>query len=78
MFYRTSSLGAIAFEVEINNRSPKDFLYDPQGLQIKVKDKSYSAAMEDAAGIVQAGTSASIFLLVNDASLAEQPELAAA
>jgi hypothetical protein len=75
---QAESLGAIAFEVEINNRSPKDFLYDPQGLQIKIKDKTYNAAMEDAAGIVQTGTSTSIFLLVNDASLAEQQELAAA
>jgi hypothetical protein len=71
------SLGAIAFEVEINNRSPKDFLYDPQGLQIKIKDQTYGAAMEDAPGIVQAATSTSIFLLVNDASLAEQKDLAA-
>jgi hypothetical protein len=66
------ALDAAAFEVEIDNRSLKDFLYDPQGLQIKVKDKIYGAAMEDAPGIVQAGTSTSIFLLVNDASLAEQ------
>ncbi len=70
------SLGAIAFEVEVNNRSPKDFLYDPQRLQIKVKDQAYGAAMEDAPGIVQAGTSSSIFLLVNDFSLAEQKDLA--
>jgi hypothetical protein len=71
------SLGAVAFEVEINNRSPNDFLYDPQELQIKVKDKTYGAAMEDAPGIVQGGTSTSIFLLVNEASLAEQKDLAA-
>jgi hypothetical protein len=65
------ALDAVAFEVEINNRSPKDFLYDPQGLQIKVKDQAYGAVMEDAAGIVQAGTSTSVFMLVNNASLAE-------
>jgi hypothetical protein len=71
-----ASLGAVSFEVEINNRSPNDFLYDSQGLQIKVKDQTYGAAMEEAPGIVQAGTSASIFLLVNDVSLAEQKDLA--
>jgi hypothetical protein len=70
------ALDAVAFEVEINNRSPKDFLYDPQGLQIKIKEHAYGAAMEDAAGIVQAGTSASIFLLVNNAALAEEKDSA--
>jgi hypothetical protein len=71
------SLDAVTFEIEVNNRSAKDFLYEPQELRIKVKDKTYGAAMEDAPGIVQAGTSASIFLLVNDASLAEQKDSAA-
>jgi hypothetical protein len=70
------ALGAIALEVEISNRSPKEFFYDPQELQIKVNDKIYGPTMEDAPGIVQAGTSTSIFLLVNDASLAEQKDLA--
>jgi hypothetical protein len=72
------SLGAFAVEVEVNNRSQKDFLYDPQELRIKVKDKTYGVAMEDAPGIVQAGTSTSIFVLVNDASLVEQKELVVA
>jgi hypothetical protein len=71
------ALDAVTFEIEVNNRSPKDFLYDPQELRIKIKDKTYGAAMEDAPGIVQAGTSTSIFLLVNDASLAEQKDSAA-
>jgi hypothetical protein len=70
------ALDADAFEVEINNRSPKDFLYDPQGLQIKVKDQAYGAAMEDAGGIVRAGTSTSVFMLVNNALLAEEKEFA--
>jgi hypothetical protein len=68
------ALEAVAFEVEISNRSAKDFLYDPQGLQIKVKDQAYGAAMEDASGIVQAGMSTSVFILVNDAALAEEKD----
>jgi hypothetical protein len=64
-------LDAVAFEVEIDNRSPRDFSYDPQGLQVRVKDHVYSASMEDAPGIVKAGMSTSIFFLVNDPGLAQ-------
>jgi len=69
---KDGSLDAVAFEVEIDNRSPRDFSYDPQGLQVRVKDHVYSASMEDAPGIVKAGASTSIFLLVNDPGLAQR------
>jgi hypothetical protein len=66
---KDDSLGAVAFEVGIDNRSGSDFAYDPQGLQVRAKDQVYSAVMEDASGIVKAGTTTSIFFLVNDPRL---------
>ena len=74
---KDDSLDAVAFEVGIDNRSPSDFSYDPQGLQVRVKDQVYSAVMEDASGIVKAGTTASIFFLVNDPELVQRSGWAA-
>lgn len=72
---KDDGLESVALEVEINNRSQKDFLYDPQGLQVRVKDQVYSAAMEDAAGIVKAQTSTVIFFLVHETGLGRQIDL---
>jgi hypothetical protein len=73
---KDDGLESVAFEVEVNNKSQKDFLYDPQGLQVRVKDQVYSAAMEDAAGIVKAQTSTVIFFLVHETGLGRQIDLA--
>jgi hypothetical protein len=74
---KDDSLEAVAFEVAIDNRSPGDFSYDPQGLQVRVKGQAYSAVMEDAPGIVKAGTTTSIFFLVNDPGLVQRSGWAA-
>ena len=73
---KDDALDSAAFEVEINNRSSKDFLYDPQKLQVRVKDQVYSAAMEDAAGIVKAQTSTTIFFVVHGSGSGQQDDLA--
>jgi hypothetical protein len=73
---KDNALDTVAFEVEIDNKSPKDFLYDPQGLQVRVKDQIYNAAMEDAAGIVKAQTRTTIFFLVNTMGAGGQTDLA--
>lgn len=73
---KDESLNSVAFEVEINNRSPNDFLYDPQGLQVKVKDQVYRVAVEEAAGIVKAQSSSTIFLVVSQSGSDQQDNLA--
>jgi hypothetical protein len=73
---KDDSLNSVAFEVEINNRSAKDFLYDPQGVQVKVKDQVYEAAVEDAAGIVKAQSSSTVFLVVSQSGSEQQDNLA--
>jgi hypothetical protein len=60
------TLGSIAFEVEIANRSQNDFCYDPATLQIKVQDRDYNAALQEASGIVKAGASEIVFLVVSE------------
>jgi hypothetical protein len=73
---KDDALGSVAFEVEINNNSPNDFLYDPQGLKVSVKDQVYDAAMEDAAGMVKAQTSTTIFFLINETKSGQPSDLA--
>jgi hypothetical protein len=73
---KDDSSNSVAFEVEITNRSPKDFLYDPWGLQVRVKDQVYDAVTEDASGIVKAQSSTTIFFVVNDPGSGQQNALA--
>ncbi len=73
---KDDSLNSAAFEVEVDNRSSNDFLYDPQELQVRVKDAVYGASLEDATGIVKAQTNATIFFVVNDADSARPNDLA--
>jgi hypothetical protein len=73
---KDDALDSVAFEVEINNNSPDDFLYDPQGLKIRMKDQVYNAVMEDAAGMVKAKTSATIFFLINENGSSHPRDLA--
>ena len=61
-----NSLRAAAFEVEIDNRSPRDFCYDPREMLVKVKDRIYSAATEDGPGVVKPQTRATLFFVVNE------------
>jgi hypothetical protein len=60
------TLGSIAFEVEIANRSHDDLYYDPATLQINVQDRTYYAVLQEASGVVKADASESVFLVVNE------------
>jgi hypothetical protein len=72
---KEDSLNSVGFEVEINNQSSNDFLYDPRGIQLRVKNQVYDAALEDAAGIVKAQTKATIFFVVNETASGQQSDL---
>jgi len=61
---RDASLDSVVFDVEINNRSSKDFLYDPEGFKIRVNDQVYAESTVDAAGIVKAQTNDKVFFAV--------------
>jgi hypothetical protein len=66
-------IGAAAFEVEIDNRTNDDFTYDPQSFEIKGKEQIYDVVSEEAAGTVKAGSSATVYLVVNESG-ASQPD----
>ena len=72
-----SALGAVAFELEIDNHTNTDFTYDPQSLEMKGKDQTYDAVLEEAAGMVKAASSETVYLVVNDAGAPEPDGLIA-
>jgi hypothetical protein len=73
---RDDSLDALVFEVEIDNKSAKDFLYDPEGIQVRVNDQVYDESTADAVGIVKAQTRATVFFAVTGAAAGGRNDLA--
>jgi len=71
---RDASLDSVVFDVEIDNRSSKDFLYDPEGFQVRVNDQVYAVSKVDAAGIVKAQTNDRVFLAVTGTPSDFKPE----
>ena len=72
------TLGSTAFEVEIANGSRADFCYDPATLQIDAQNRSYNVALQEASGIVKAGASETIFVVVNESASEGRESFAAA
>jgi hypothetical protein len=61
---RDDSLDSLVFEVEIDNKSTKDFLYEPEAIQVRVKDRVFGESSGDATGVVKAQTSTTVFFAV--------------
>ena len=72
---RDDSLDSVVFDVEIDNRSSKDFLYDPQGFQVRANDQVYAVSTVDARGIVKAQTNDTIFFAVTGTAMGGRNDL---
>ncbi|MBV9672874.1 MAG: hypothetical protein JO076_08640 [Verrucomicrobia bacterium] len=59
------SVGAAVFELQINNQSDQDFLYDPESFALRVQGQIYRQCFQDASGLVNANTIAKAFFVVN-------------
>jgi hypothetical protein len=73
---RDDSLDSLVFEVKIDNRSAKDFLYDPEAIRVRVNDQVYVESTGDGAGVVKAHTSTTVFFAVTGAGTGERDDLA--
>jgi hypothetical protein len=73
---RDDSLDSVGFEIEFNNQSGKDFLYDPESLGIRVGEEVYPQAISDAAGAVGAGKTLAAFFVVSGSATGERNDLA--
>jgi hypothetical protein len=72
------TLGSLAFEVVIVNQSHDDFNYDPATVQINAQNRAYNAVLQEASGMVKAGASERVFLVVNESDSERRAELVAA
>jgi len=73
---RDDSLDSVGFEVEFDNQSGKDFLYDPESLGIRVGEEVYPQAISDAGGAVGAGKTLPAFFVVSGSATGERNDLA--
>jgi hypothetical protein len=73
---RDDSLDSVAFEVELINQSDRDFLYDPEGLGVRVRNEVYQQSVSDAGGMVPVGKTQTAFFVVTGTSDGARNDLA--
>jgi hypothetical protein len=74
---RDNSLDSLGFEVELVNRTDKDFVYDPESFGVRVGDEVYPQTISDAGGLVSAGKTQTAFFLVAGNATGGRNDLAA-
>src|SRR5262249_13771337 len=52
---RDDALDSVGFEIQLVNKTDRDFLYDPEGFAVRVGDEVYAQSISDAGGMVPAG-----------------------
>ena len=73
---RDEKLDALGFEIELSNRSGKDFLYDPESLGVRVGDEVYPETICDAEGVVRPGKTLPAFFVVSGSATGDRNDLA--
>ena len=73
---RDDNIDALGFEIELSNRSGKDFLYDPESLGVRVGAEVYPETICDAEGIVRAGKILPAFFVVSGTATGDKNDLA--
>jgi hypothetical protein len=72
---RDEKLDALGFEIELSNRSGKDFLYDPESLGVRVGDEVYPETICDAEGVVRPGKTLPAFFVVSGSATGDRNDL---
>jgi hypothetical protein len=74
---RDNSLDSLGFEVELVNKTDKDFVYDPESFGVRVGDEVYPQTISDAGGLVPPGKTQTAFFLVAGNATGGRNDLAA-
>jgi hypothetical protein len=61
---RDDALDSLGFEIQLANRTDKDFFYDPEGFGVRVGNDVYPQSVSDAGGLVPAGKAQTAFFIV--------------
>ena len=73
---RDDTLDSLGFEIQLANRTDKDFFYDPEGFGVRVGNDVYQQSVSDAGGLVPAGKAQTAFFIVTGSATGGRNDLA--
>ena len=73
---RDDSLDSLGFEIQLANRTDKDFFYDPEGFGVRVGSDVYQQSVSDAGGLVPSGKVQTAFFIVTGSATGRRNDLA--
>ena len=73
---RDDALDSLGFEIQLANKTDKDFFYDPEGFGVRVGNDVYQQSVSDAGGLVPAGKAQTAFFIVTGSADGGRNDLA--
>lgn len=73
---RDDALDSLGFEIQLANRTDKDFFYDPEGFGVRVGNDVYQQSVSDAGGLIPAGKAQTAFFIVTGSATGGRNDLA--
>jgi hypothetical protein len=73
---RDDGLDSVGFEVELINKTDRDFLYDPESFGTRVGDQVFAQSVSDAGGLLPAGKSQTAYFVVTGTANGARNDLA--
>jgi hypothetical protein len=73
---RDDALDSLGFEIQLANRTDKDFFYDPEGFGVRVGNDVYQQSVSDAGGLIPAGKAQTAFFIVTGSATGDRNDLA--
>ncbi len=73
---RDDTLDSLGFEIQLGNKTDKDFFYDPEGLAVRVGNEVYQQSVSDAGGLVPSGKAQTAFFIVTGSATGVRNDLA--
>ena len=73
---RDDALDSLGFEIQLANRTDKDFFYDPEGFGVRVGNDVYQQSVSDAGGLIPAGKAQTAFFIVTGSATGVRNDLA--
>jgi hypothetical protein len=73
---RDDALDSLGFEIQLANRTDRDFFYDPEGFEVRVGNDVYQQSVSDAGGLVPSGKAQTVFFIVTGSATGARNDLA--
>jgi hypothetical protein len=73
---RDDALDSLSFEIQLRNKTDKDFFYDPESLGVRTGNEVYQQSVSDAGGMVPAGKMQTAFFIITGGANGDRNDLA--